>query len=263
MGNNALLSYANQHQIYQALLNQELIVSHEIFMTPTAMLADYVLPGDVFTERESCCRRVELGHPTGPVAKGSRRPEEASSTFQFWTDLAHRMGFGDEFPWGSLEDMLDYRLSRGGRTFAEFESATYMELPPPKYQKYRQTGFATPSGKVELASSVLADLGFDPLPYYRELPVQPDEFPYLVFTGVREDPFFQTGQRNIESLRRRTPTPNVCLHPADAQRGFCRRRLGEAFHAPRCGARSSRRARHNEGGSHPRASRMVVPRIAW
>ena len=53
LGNNALLSYANQHQIYQALQNQELIVSHEIFMTPTAMLADYVLPGDVF-RTESC-----------------------------------------------------------------------------------------------------------------------------------------------------------------------------------------------------------------
>jgi anaerobic selenocysteine-containing dehydrogenase len=51
LGNNALLSYANQHQIHQAMLNQELIVAHEIFMTPTAMLADYVLPGDVFTER--------------------------------------------------------------------------------------------------------------------------------------------------------------------------------------------------------------------
>ena len=35
------------HQILQALMNQELIVAHEIFMTPTAMLADYILPGDV------------------------------------------------------------------------------------------------------------------------------------------------------------------------------------------------------------------------
>ena len=51
LGNNTLLSYANQHQILKALNNQELIVAHEIFMTPTAMLADYVLPGDVFTER--------------------------------------------------------------------------------------------------------------------------------------------------------------------------------------------------------------------
>ena len=75
---------------------------------------------------------VVLGHTISP-SKGSRGAKEASSTFQFWTDLAHRMGFGDEFPWGSLEDILDYRLSRGGRTFAEFESATYMEVPSPNF----------------------------------------------------------------------------------------------------------------------------------
>ena len=34
LGNNTLLSYANQHQILQALMNQELIVAHEIFVTP-------------------------------------------------------------------------------------------------------------------------------------------------------------------------------------------------------------------------------------
>ncbi len=51
LGNNALMSYPNQHQILKAMMNQELIVAHEIFMTPTAMLADYVLPGDVFSER--------------------------------------------------------------------------------------------------------------------------------------------------------------------------------------------------------------------
>jgi anaerobic selenocysteine-containing dehydrogenase len=131
------------------------------------------------------------------------------------------MGFADEFPWTSLEDILDYRLSRSGRTFAQFESETFMELAPPKFRKYRDKGFATPSGKVELSSSVLGQMGFDPLPYYRELPSRPEEFPYLVFTGVREDPFFQTGQRNIESLRRRMPTPSLYLHPSDAEKeGF-------------------------------------------
>jgi hypothetical protein len=37
LGNNTLLSYPNQHQIHRALLNQELIVVQDIFMTPTAM----------------------------------------------------------------------------------------------------------------------------------------------------------------------------------------------------------------------------------
>ena len=93
-----------------------------------------------------------------------------------------------------------------------------MESPPPKFRKYRSRGFATPSGKVELYSSVLEDMGFDPLPYYREGPTPNAEYPYAVFTGVREDPFFQTGQRNIEVLRARCPTPKLFLHPTDARR---------------------------------------------
>ena len=45
LGNNTLLSYANLALIKQALLNQDLVVVQEHMMTPTAQLADYVLPG--------------------------------------------------------------------------------------------------------------------------------------------------------------------------------------------------------------------------
>ena len=216
LGNNALLSYANQHQILQAMMNQELVVSHEIFMTPTAMLADYVLPGDVFTERNHVADGWSWGTRLSLSQKAVEPPEEASSTFQFWTDLAHRFGFTQEFPWRSIEELLDYRLSRSNRTFREFESATFMEAPPPELYKYRKRGFATPSGKVELASSILLELGFDPVPYYREATDKSEGYPYSVFTGVREDPFFQTGQRNIKALRDRCPLPQLFLHPLDA-----------------------------------------------
>ena len=37
-----------------------------------------------------------------------------------------------------------------------------------------------------------------------------------MFSGVREDPFFQTGQRNIGVLRRRSPSPKIFIHPDDA-----------------------------------------------
>jgi anaerobic selenocysteine-containing dehydrogenase len=216
LGNNALLSYANQHQIYQAMMNQELIVAHEIFMTPTAMLADYVLPGDVFSERNHVADSWSWGNRLSLSQKVVEPPEESSSTFRFWRDLAHRMGFGNQFPWESIEDILDYRLSRSDRTFAEFEASTFMEAPAPVFRKYLDTGFATPSGKVELYSSILDELGFDPLPYYREVEGAGPDNPYLVFTGVREDPFFQTGQRNIETLRKRCPLPSLFLHPDDA-----------------------------------------------
>ncbi|MDP5070903.1 MAG: molybdopterin-dependent oxidoreductase [Congregibacter sp.] len=218
LGNNALMSYPNQHQILKGMLNQELIVAHDIFMTPTAMLADYVLPGDVFSERShiSDYWNWKLGMTLSQ--KAVEPPPEASSTFQFWRDLGHRFGFEELFPWNSIEEVLDYRLTPSGLSFAEFAEANYMYIQPPEYRKYRKTGFATPSGKVELKSSVLEELGFDPLPYYRAGPAVSDEYPYNVFTGVREDAFFQTGQRQVKVLRDRMPSPKLFMHPADAAR---------------------------------------------
>ena len=218
LGNNALLSYPNQHQIHRALLNQDLIVAHEIFMTPTAMLADYVLPGDVFTERPHVADTWGWGNRLTLSEQAVDAPAEASSTFRFWTDLGRRMGFAEHFAWDELEQVLDHRLEPSGRTFRSFADSVVMEQAPPQYRKYRKVGFATPSGKVELASSILADLGFDPLPYHREAPAPSEAYPYRVFTGVREDPFFQTGQRNIPVLRRRSPSPKLFLHPDDAAR---------------------------------------------
>ena len=215
-GNNSLMSYPNQHQILRAMLNQDLIVAHEIFMTPTAMLADYVMPGDVFSERNHIADSWAWTSNLTLSEAVADAPEQSSSTFRFWTDLAHAMGFGDRFPWDSLEEVIAYRLEPSGMTFEEFRAAKYLDVQPPKYRKYRKTGFATPSGKVELASSILGDLGFDPLPYHRPAPATSDEFPYRVFSGVREDPFFQTGQRNIGVLRRRVPAPHFFVHPEDA-----------------------------------------------
>ena len=218
LGNNALMSYPNQHQVHKALLNQDLIVAHEIFMTPTAMLADYVLPGDVFSERNHVADSWSWNTRLTLSQKVVEPPEEASSTFQFWTDLARRMGLGEHFPWKNLDEMLDYRLSRSGRSFAEFAAETYVESPPAQHRSYLESGFATPSGKVELYSSILEELGFDPLPYYREGPATSAEYPYRIFTGVREDSFFQTGQRNIPTLRKKMPLPRLFLHPDDAAR---------------------------------------------
>ena len=217
LGNNALMSYPNQQLVHRAMLAQDLVVAHELFMTPTAHLADYVLPGDAFTERPnvndtwSWTTRLTVSEPVVDP------PGACTSTFTFWRDLAVRMGLGEHFPWATITDVLDHRCSPMGRTFAEVAARQHMVLPLPRYRRYRRTGFATPSGKVELRSSILEQLGFDPLPYHREPPPTSPDFPYRVFVGVREDPYFQTGQRNIPVLRRRSPAPRTFLHPTDAE----------------------------------------------
>jgi len=176
------------------------------------------LPGDVFSERNHISDMWSWKAGLTVSQKVVEPPEQACSSFQFWHDLGHRMGFGELFPWETIEDVINYRLSPSGMSFDEFTSDNYMRLEAPKYRKYRKTGFATPSGKVELKSSILEKLGFDPLPYYREGPAVSDEYPYYVFTGVREDAFFQTGQRQVAQLRKRSPSPKLFMHPSDAER---------------------------------------------
>ena len=215
LGNNVVMSYPNQQRIVRAMHNQDLIVTHELFMTPTAALSDYVLPGDTFLERPN----LHDGFRWIPRVQVSEQavepPEGCRGVFDFWTGLANRMGLSEQFPWGSVEELIDHRLTPTGMNFAEYCAQNDCQFTVPRYRSYRKTGFATPSGKVELRSSVLEGLGFDPLPYYRALATSP-EFPLLAFVGVREDPYFQTGQRQLTQFRRLAPLPRAFLHPDDA-----------------------------------------------
>ena len=163
---------------------------------------------------------MELDESPNRQREGVVEPSaEASSTFQFWRDLAHRFGFGEHFPWSTLEEVLDFRLSPSGKTFDQFVHDHYMHSPLPEFRKYEKMGFATPSGKVELASSVLAELGSTPCPTTGSHPLPPaTTIPTRCSPECAEDSFFQTGQRNIPVLRRRTPRPSLFLHPADAAR---------------------------------------------
>jgi anaerobic selenocysteine-containing dehydrogenase len=216
LGNNTLMGFANMKLIRDALMAQDLVVVHEHQMTPTAQLADYVLPGDSWLERA----HLWDGYGWIPFAQASEKaiepPGECRGTYDFWRQLAVRMGFAEQFPWQTVEEVLDYRLEPMGKTFQQFAATTPFYMPPPEYRKYEKTGFATPSGKVELSSSILAGLGFDPLPYHREPPRPDEQFPLTLFVGVRDDEYFHSGQRHVEELRKRKPLPKMFLHETDA-----------------------------------------------
>lgn len=83
-------------------------------------------------------------------------------------------------------------------------------------RKYLKTGFATPSGKVELHSAILEGFGFDPLPYYREAAEPNGRFPLAMFVGLPDDEYFRSGHRHVPELRRRAKDPTFLVSPADA-----------------------------------------------
>ena len=216
LGNNPMMSYANMPMIIDGMMNQDLIVAHEQFMTPSAQLADYVLPADSWLERPWLTDGFGWMSTYRMSEKSMDPPGEARSTFDFWRGIAGALGREDLVPWASLDEYYDYRVKGTGRTFAELAKESDVYLSTPKFRKYEQDGFATPSGKVELYSSVLDDLGFDPLPYFREDPPEDPAYPLKLFTGVREDGFFQTGHRHIPEMRARHPEPQAFVSEGTA-----------------------------------------------
>jgi len=132
---------------------------------------------------------------------------ECRSTLEFWKSVAGALNRPKIVLGDTLEDFYDYRLQKLGMGWEEYVGTTDVHFGLPEFRKYIKTGFATPSGKVELWSSALEEMGFDPLAYFREDPTIDPSCPLKLFTGVREDGFFQTGHRHIEEMGKRHPEP--------------------------------------------------------
>ena len=110
-----------------------------------------------------------------------------------------------------------------GLTFEDLKKKKYISVEP-VYRKYEKSGFDTPSGKVELYSSIFEKNGYDPLPDYKEPPESPvttpelmKDYPLILTTGGRSITYFCSEGRQIRALRKLGPDPEVEIHPDTAR----------------------------------------------
>ncbi|HUJ68668.1 MAG TPA: molybdopterin-dependent oxidoreductase [Syntrophorhabdales bacterium] len=232
---NAFLNAADTKTVYAALKspNLDLHVVLEHVMTPTALLADYVLPIASKLEKPVCHTHEDFD-PTFACGERAVQPlGERKPDYDFFRGLAARLGFGDYFPWETEEDLADFRLAPLGLTFKEAATERYVlqSDAPWTYETInpgtgRATGFATPTGKVELSSNVLKELGYDPLPFYEEPPESPvrtpeiaERYPFVLITGGRFRPMIHSENRQIGiGTREQHPEPLMDIHPDTARR---------------------------------------------
>ena len=214
-GANPLLAHPDAARVRRALESLDLLVVRDLFMTETAALADYVLPAASFLERS------ELhAHPKYQVltltAKALSLPD-VQGEYDFWHDLAERLGAGAFFPWEDESALNRWLLEPTGLTLEQLEAH-------PEGVRYdaRANGpdaLATPSGKVELTSRYLKDLGYDELPVYRRPAYleSPDrEYPLVLMTGGRKLQYLNSQFRAIPRLSAAVPAPELEMHPGDA-----------------------------------------------
>ena len=206
MASNPLLTQANTNMVYQAFKSLDLIVVLEQFLTPTAMLADYVLPSAGSLEQSM----IQMNGGISNIAYGGTRAVapmyERMTDYSFWYELGQRCGQTKYWLWKTAEEALDEIFSRAGLTWEEF-CRTGIYSPNNSYYKYENEGFATPSGKIELHSILLEQLGYNPLPDFTHSQNNTSDYPLTLVTGVRHQPYYATEFRNIEKLRRIHPNP--------------------------------------------------------
>lgn len=223
-GNNTLSTYANSARVYESLIKLDFMVCADLFMTPTAELADIVLPAASWPELNQLAGLPTIAANVVLAQQKAVRIGECKSDEEIFVELARRM----KLPVGTetVEDVLDAQLAAGtlGITFDELKRRGFVKLPF-KYRKFENGGFKTPTGKIELYSTRLEALGYPPLPYYEEPPESPlntpeiaRDYPLVLTTGGRIPFFFNSEHRQIANLRKARRHPLAEIHPATAAR---------------------------------------------
>lgn len=230
-GSNLVMAHADSDTATGALAALEFHVHVDLFMNPSAHFADIVLPATSPFESEGlkvgfeiskeACSLVQLRKPL--VAPRG----ECRSDCQIVFDLATRLGLGDKFWDGDLDQAHTEMLAPSGLTLEALRAAPEGIRVPleTRYRKYADItdgvpkGFKTPSGRIEFFSEQLLDHGYPPLPDYEEPKVSHRAQPRLAarypltLTCTKDTLFCETQHRGLPSLRRRAPDPQVDLHP--------------------------------------------------
>ncbi len=217
-GTNPMISYPDSQRVMEALERVGFLAVADLFMTPTAAMADLVLPVATNFEYD------DIGH-YGMVQgmllarpKLVEPPGEAWSDLRILNELGKALGLGEHF-WGVESEMLEAILAPSGLDYRAFCKRGVL-MGERRYRSYLEGGFKTPSGKVELLSSQLQGMGLDPLPGYTD-PVGGQEgstevYP-LFMTSAKDPVFFHSGYRQLGSLRRISKDPEVEMAPETAR----------------------------------------------
>jgi len=223
-GNNTLTTYANSRLVHESLLKLDFMVCADLFMTPTAELADIVLPAAAWPELDQIVGLPTIAANVVLAQQKTVQIGECKSDEEIFVALARRMKLGlCEEP---VKEVLDRQLADGGvgLTFDELKRKGFVKLPF-RYRKYEERGFRTPTGRIELYSTRFEQLGYAPLPYYEEPPESPfsapevaREFPLVLTTGGRIPFFFNSEHRQLANLRKAYREPRAEIHPDTAAR---------------------------------------------
>ncbi len=210
LGENPLLSEANQGLVRQALEQLDFLAVIDIFPTETAQLADVLLPAACFAERDgsftSTERRVQRGR------KAVEPPGEARADWQILCGLLQRCGLKSDYadPAEVMTEIAQLTPSYGGISYSRLEGVG-LQWPCPTLDHP-----GTPI--LHLGQSTRGKGLFSPVSYRPSAELPDTDYPLLLNTG-RTGVHWHTGSmtRRSHLLDREERHAFVEINPVDAK----------------------------------------------
>lgn len=223
---NPLVTFMDAGRVQKAFEKLEYLVVIDMFMTQTAKMADVILPAGSCFEHTQLNRAFIRSSPVRIQQQVIPAVGESRSNWQIVFDLARRIGLGQEFPWQSAEEAIDYQLEPSGITCAMLrEEPDGIMAEPVRYRKFEESGFATPTGKIEFFSESLKAYGYDPVPYINGPPACPisfldrkDHYPLVGISGARNNRLVNSQFTGIAALGQNESGCAIDIHPKDAEK---------------------------------------------
>ena len=236
IGRNILLTYPDSKLTEEMLKKLDFLVVTVTSITPTAELADILLPKTYTFEEDNVFMQhgVPAGHFVGITQKIIEPLGESWSEHKICYEILDRMRQKGSIekkqirlPWRNDREFVDYLLKDSDLTFDELKKKGVVVIPL-KYKQYEDEGFRTPTGKVELYSTILEKYQYSPLPIFIEPPESKlstphlaEKYPSTLLAGLRIPAMHQSRHRNIKALRRIHPDPVMGISSeAAAERGI-------------------------------------------
>jgi anaerobic selenocysteine-containing dehydrogenase len=201
---------------YKAFMSLDFVAMAEIFMTPTASLADIVFPVAHQYEMN------DIGHYGIGHGMILARPKIVDPPEGCWPDIKIMNELGkrispSEYWHDDYEEFLQDVLKPSGLDYREFVNKGFLKGPEPA-QGYKEKGFRTPTGKVELKLSTAEKFNLKPLPEFTGFPEEDDPDYPLLLTSAKSRHYLISSYRWVQRLRDKEPRPFVEIHPDTAAR---------------------------------------------
>ncbi|MBV1923591.1 MAG: molybdopterin-dependent oxidoreductase [Flavobacteriaceae bacterium] len=206
-GTNLTKAIPNKALLEKAINELDFMVVVDTMPMDVTGYADVVLPECTYLERYDGIRSATNREPSIAVRIPAVAPKYNSKP-AWWMakEIGDRLNLNEFFNYTDYKEVIEWQLDKMGTSLEEMKKIgvkNYPRTSGPLYLKEDENyTFPTESGKIELYSQELKNLGFDPLPKYTKHPEPPQGFYRLNYGRAPMHTFSRTANNpNLNDLK--------------------------------------------------------------